>query len=55
VCDNLQLLESKSSTASKPSSSYDEQYQVTPDYNDYNDQGQDDGPVLDISSDDLPF
>lgn len=53
VCDNIQLLESKSASASRPA--YDEQYQVTPDYNDYNDQGQDDGPVLDISSDDLPF
>ena len=55
VCESMHMLDSKSSTTSKPSSSYDEQYQVTPDYNDYNDQGQDDGPVLDISSDDLPF
>lgn len=52
VCDNLQLLESKSSSGQRPSYSNDEQYQVTPDYNE---QGQDDGPVLDISSDDLPF
>jgi single-strand DNA-binding protein len=53
VVDTLQLLESKSSATSKPA--YDDQYQVAPDYNDYNDKGQDDGPVLDISSDDLPF
>jgi len=53
VCESIQLLESKSSSASK--SSYDDNYQVTPDYNDFSDQSQDDGPVLDISSDDLPF
>lgn len=53
VCESVQLLESKSTTASK--SSYEDSYQVQPDYNDFSDQSQDDGPVLDISSDDLPF
>lgn len=52
VAENVQLLESKSVTESK--SAY-EPYQVDVDDNDYSDQNQDDGPVLDISSDDLPF
>jgi|SRR5690554_641487 len=52
VAENVQLLESKSVNESK--SSY-QSYQVDVDYNDYSDQNQDDGPVLDISSDDLPF
>lgn len=52
VADYVQLLESKSVTETK--SAY-EPYQVDVDDNDYSDQNQDDGPVLDISSDDLPF
>ncbi len=52
VAENVQLLESKSVTETK--STY-EPYQVDVDDNDYSDQSQDDGPVLDISSDDLPF
>lgn len=52
VADFIQLLESKSVNEAK--STY-EPYQVDVDYNDYSDQNQEEGPVLDISSDDLPF
>ncbi len=53
LTDNVQLLESKAVNEAK--SAYDEPYQVSPDYNEYSDDSQDEGPVLDISSDDLPF
>ncbi len=53
LTDNVQLLESKAMTEAK--AGYDDTYQVSPDYPEYSDDTQDEGPVLDISSDDLPF
>ena len=57
VCDSAQLLESKQTNESRPTSQSNNDY-GTPSYN--NNNAQDlydlgDGPILDISSDDLPF
>lgn len=57
VCDSAQLLESKQTTESRPQSSGSNTSYQSPAYEQQNDDMYDmgDSPVLDISSDDLPF
>ncbi len=56
VSENVQLLESRSSSAQRPASnSFDSTAGYQPDNNNFNDDDFSTGPTLDISSDDLPF
>ncbi len=56
VSDNVQLLESRSSSTQRPASnSFDSTSGYQPDNNNYNEDDFATGPILDISSDDLPF
>lgn len=56
VSENIQLLESRSSSAQRPASnSFDSTAGYQPDNNNFNDDDFSTGPTLDISSDDLPF
>jgi single-strand DNA-binding protein len=56
VSENVQLLESRSSSAQRPASnSFDSTSGYQPDNNNYNEEDFATGPILDISSDDLPF
>ncbi len=56
VSDNIQLLESRSSSTQRPASnSFDSTSGFQPDNNNYNEDDFSTGPILDISSDDLPF
>ncbi len=56
VSDNVQLLESRSSSTQRPASnSFDSTSGFQPDNNNYNEDDFSTGPILDISSDDLPF
>ncbi len=55
VTDNVQLLESRNTTESRGPSEYGSSSGYSADNNAFNDDEFDSGPVLDISSDDLPF
>lgn len=56
VSDNVQLLESRSSSTQRPASNqFDSTSGYQPDNNNYNEDDFSTGPILDISSDDLPF
>jgi len=55
VTDNVQLLESRNTTESRGTSEYGSSSGYSADNNAFNDDEFDSGPVLDISSDDLPF
>lgn len=56
VSDNVQLLESRSSSTQRPASnSFDSTSGFQPDNNNFNEDDFSTGPILDISSDDLPF